>query len=153
MLQFMPPAPNVETFSLVQTFGRRLRAERERLSLSQAELGAVGGVQKLSQHLYETEERSPNAKYLTKLQEAGVDVAFVLFGKRASEAEPLTALDQELVDKVYENVERFGVDKFGAPLSTRERSKLFTFLYTVAASTTRIRDIEEGVRRFTGTDS
>lgn len=61
--------------------GDRLRAERERLGLSQEELGAIGGVRKQAQHLYEKGTRKPDADYLQKIASAGVDVAFVVLGQ------------------------------------------------------------------------
>ena len=131
------------------TFGQRLRMERERLSLTQTELGTHGGVKKLAQHLYESDARVPSVTYLLGLRRAGVDVTFVLFGV-ASEAgtkqPPL--LDQDLLDKVYENVEKFGVDAHGNPLPVRERSKLFGFLYAVAANAGQDTDIDASLTQY-----
>ena len=66
--------------------GLRLREERERLGLSQAEFGAIGGVRKLTQMHYERGRRSPSAEYLHRLQGRGVDSAYVLFGLRGTTA-------------------------------------------------------------------
>lgn len=67
--------------------GERLREERKRLGLSQADFGALGGVKANAQGKYEADERSPDAEYLTRLHEAGVDVLYLLTGKRT----PVTA--------------------------------------------------------------
>lgn len=63
-------------------FSERLKAERKRLGLNQADLGAVGGVTKGAQLNYESGERSPSAEYLQAIATAGVDVAYVLTGYR-----------------------------------------------------------------------
>jgi transcriptional regulator with XRE-family HTH domain len=131
------------------TFGHRLRLERERLSLTQAELGARGGVKKLAQHLYESDARVPSAQYLVGLRDAGVDVTFVLFGVPSEARQgPPAVLDQALLDRVYENVEKFGVDAHGNPLPVRERSRLFGFLYAVAANAGQDADVDASLRQY-----
>lgn len=61
----------------------RLREERERLGLSQTELGEVGGVRKQAQHLYETGARQPDMAYLSAIAAVGADVLYVLTGRRS----------------------------------------------------------------------
>ena len=68
------------------TFGDRLREERKRLGLNQTELAVLGGIVKFTQINYEKDERSPDIEYLLKLQKAGVDVYFLLTGKRTPPA-------------------------------------------------------------------
>lgn len=65
-------------------FGDRLREERTRLGLNQSECAAVAEVSKTTQFNYEKGERSPDAPYLAKVAEAGIDVLYVLTGNRAS---------------------------------------------------------------------
>ncbi|MDH0744813.1 helix-turn-helix domain-containing protein [Pseudomonas sp. GD03842] len=62
--------------------GRRLKEERKRLGLSQQEFGAVGGVEANAQGKYESGERIPRADYLADLEKRGVDILYVLSGKR-----------------------------------------------------------------------
>lgn len=99
------------------TIGERLRAERERLRLSQPELGVLGGVQKLAQINYEKDKRKPDAAYLAAVADAGVDVLYVLTGQRGqcvsetpkalaqSDAVPL--IDGERLARVVELLETF----------------------------------------------
>lgn len=68
--------------------GGRLREERERLGLNQAELGTSGGVQKLAQLKYEKGDRAPDADYLEAVAAKGVDVLYVLTGKRVGAPAP-----------------------------------------------------------------
>lgn len=63
--------------------GERLREERQRLGISQAELGAAGGVLKQAQLKYEKGERSPDADYLAAVARVGVDVLYVLTEDRS----------------------------------------------------------------------
>ncbi|UXY16703.1 helix-turn-helix domain-containing protein [Chitiniphilus purpureus] len=64
------------------TFGHRLRAERERVGLNQKEFGAIGGVSKTTQLNYEADERHPDTKYLDAIAAHGVDLVFLLTGRR-----------------------------------------------------------------------
>ena len=75
--------------------GERLKNEREKLGLSQEQLGAIGGVKKLAQFRYESGETFPNAQYLTEVSKVGIDVNYVLFGTRANNA--LTDEEQQLL--------------------------------------------------------
>jgi phage repressor protein C with HTH and peptisase S24 domain len=68
--------------SILSTFGGRLKEERARLSMSQTELAAIGGVGKTTQINYEKDARSPDAAYLSALARAGVDVQYLLTGHR-----------------------------------------------------------------------
>jgi len=68
----------------LDTFGDRLRLERERLGLSQEALGEIGGVKKLAQINYEKGKRHPDAEYLAAIAAAGVDVLYVLTGQNSN---------------------------------------------------------------------
>lgn len=70
----------------MDSIGSRLREERDRLGLTQTEVGDIAGVTKNTQRLYETDQRSPKADYLAALDAAGVDVSYVLTGRRGLEA-------------------------------------------------------------------
>ncbi|OCR21521.1 XRE family transcriptional regulator [Pseudomonas syringae] len=64
--------------------GQRLKQERLKLKLSQSALGAIGGVETNAQGNYENGIRSPRADYLSRIAQAGIDVAFVVTGLRVS---------------------------------------------------------------------
>lgn len=76
--------------------GDRLREERERLGLTQEQLGEAAGVRKLAQHKYEKGERPPNVRYLSEAAAAGVDVLYVITGARGGVV--LTREETALVD-------------------------------------------------------
>lgn len=71
--------------------GSRLREERERLKLTQRAFGDIGGVEPNAQGKYESGERAPKADYLAAVAAQGVDVLYVLTGRR----EPLGADRQD----------------------------------------------------------
>lgn len=66
----------------MKTFCDRLIEERKKRKLNQTKFGALGGVGKGAQINYESGERSPDVEYLSALASAGVDVAYILTGKR-----------------------------------------------------------------------
>lgn len=68
----------------MSTIGDRLKNERERLGLSQTQLGAIGGVQKQSQLKYENGATYPNANYLNEVAKVGIDILYVVLGTRAN---------------------------------------------------------------------
>ncbi len=74
----------MSTIIIMKTgIGNRLREERERLCLSQGLFAGKVGVSRMSQVNYESGKRSPDSSYLLAAYEAGIDVAYVITGKRA----------------------------------------------------------------------
>lgn len=63
--------------------GTRLKLERHRVGLGQLEFGEKCGVSKTSQFNYESDARSPDAAYLRAAYDLGVDVFYVITGKRS----------------------------------------------------------------------
>lgn len=64
------------------TIGNRLKEERNKLGLSQEQLGLIGHVTKLTQLKYESDISYPTAKYLAEVSRIGIDVFYVLHGIR-----------------------------------------------------------------------
>jgi len=77
-------------------FGERLKEERKRLKLSQEVLAEAGGVKRLAQQQYESENSVPNLRYLSAIGGTGISLLYVLFGIRQSDA-PLTP---EQIDRI-----------------------------------------------------
>ena len=73
--------------------GARLKSERLRLGLSQATIGAIGGVEVNAQRRYENGTRFPRADYLALIAQSGVDVLFVITGMRT---------ESGIADKAFE---------------------------------------------------
>ncbi len=68
------------------TFGARLKEERRRLGLKQAEFADLVGTDVPKQSLYETDKRQLRGAYLERVSKAGVDVVYVITGRRSSGA-------------------------------------------------------------------
>ncbi len=62
-------------------FGSRIRAERERLGMTQRVFGEIGGVEPNAQGKYESGERTPRVDYLAAVAARGVDALYVLSGR------------------------------------------------------------------------
>lgn len=77
----------------MDNFPIRLKQERQRLHMNQTEFAGSGGVQKQAQFTYEKGLRYPDASYLARIAEIGVDVLYLLTG-RASDPATL-ALDPD----------------------------------------------------------
>lgn len=72
--------------------GDRLREERERLGLTQDQMG----VAPKTQRFYEKGERSPDIDYLAQFAEQGADVLYIVTGQRSA-----TSLDQQQLLAAY----------------------------------------------------
>jgi transcriptional regulator with XRE-family HTH domain len=70
------------------TFAARLKTERGRLGLTQAELAELGGVHLNSQAGYERDTSSPTAEYLARVAMHGVDISYLFHGTYADTTVP-----------------------------------------------------------------
>ena len=106
------------------TLGDRLKEEREKLGVSQSVFGELGGVTKASQINYEKGTRSPDAAYLSGVAEVGVDVGYVLSGKRTITEEKINEELRYLAD-AYEAIDTalFEADKFLEPNKKRQAAE------------------------------
>ncbi len=66
----------------METFCARLLEERNRLGLRQADLAEKAGVARTTYLNYETGERTATVPFLLGLLAAGVDVVYLLTGRR-----------------------------------------------------------------------
>lgn len=109
-----------------EPFSARLLAERKRLKQNQAEFGALGGVSRLAQLNYEHGDRAPSAEYLLKLDEAGVDVVYLLTGQRVG----INALDWDVVERAFKLVFRMVQDEPDMRFSSDHLFDLFKTIWT-----------------------
>lgn len=94
----------------------RLVKERESLKLTQDEMAARCGLSKRSYCAYEAGETQPKAPFLAALSNAGVDVLYVLTGKRQA---PQREMDPETLDALQTRGITIEEDKlFGARVVT-----------------------------------
>lgn len=85
----------------MSTKGNRLREEREKLGISQEELGAIGGVSRGAQGRYEGDERAPDWIYMERLAQHGVDVLYVITGQRIQAAAALLTAEESTMVETY----------------------------------------------------
>ncbi len=113
---------------IAEGFGNRLREERNRLGLTQAELGQVAGIQRLAQSQYEAETRVPNIRYLSEIGAAGVDLHYILFGKSKA-GNPLSETEIRSVEQeAFNLVEDYVKLRCRGELSAEGRFVLFELL-------------------------
>lgn len=65
-----------------QLFGARLEEERKKLRLNQADFAELGGMKPRAYWNYEQGKVAPDAEFLARLCENGVDVLYVITGQR-----------------------------------------------------------------------
>lgn len=75
--------------------GDRLKAERERLGLTQPEFAEVAGAKKRTLIDWEKGVSSPTAVQLAALATVGVDVLYVLTGERSQPVAPTQELPRQ----------------------------------------------------------
>jgi transcriptional regulator with XRE-family HTH domain len=117
-------------------FGKNLKVERLRLGLNQSELAQIGGVSKATQVAYEADKTRPDATYLARVSEAGVDVHWLLTGRRAA-----PGVQWELLFDLLALVEEW-IGERGKPTSSSERNDLLRNLYAQFCADNRI-DVEQ----------
>ncbi len=79
----------------MENFGSRLKEERKRLGFNQAQLAELASTSNVAQSRYESGDRSPDWEYLSRVADVGVDVLYVLTGRR--DTSNLTASEVDLV--------------------------------------------------------
>lgn len=123
------------------TVGDRLRQERERLGMSQSTFGEWGGVSKVAQINYETGKRSPKASYFDALARIGVDISYVLSGKRRDPAEKVFDPDEDIAKPVPQ-IEPVGLRIAEWRSAARHTRSAAAALLGISAD--ELKDIEQG---------
>lgn len=110
------------------TIGERLREERERTGLNQADFAAIGGASKRSQIDWEKGVAAPNATFLSAVAAHGVDVTYVITGVRMDEVsrQHLTRMLEFSVRKGGDDLVKLAEEAFGAQAELIRQSRLFT---------------------------
>lgn len=82
----------------MSNFTKRFLEERHRVKLNQQELADAVGISKRSIGNYERGERRPDAEVLVKLGKVGVNVCYLLTGKRISSMLGLEPMQRAVLD-------------------------------------------------------
>lgn len=86
------------------SIGARLREERLRLNLNQADFAALAGASKRAQLKWEQGESAPAATVLSAFAEAGADVLYIITGKRSADPETWALKIEEQIDQIERRV-------------------------------------------------
>lgn len=124
------------------SFGSRLRLERDRLGLTQEKFAALGGVKRVSQHLYEQDVRTPDITYLMRLKQGGVDTWFLIDGARTA-AGAGSQLPKSAYLSAFRAVDELARDRDGQALPLAERERLFDFLLTLMQNENSLASLDE----------
>lgn len=109
-------------------FGLRLKEERKRLGLNQAEFAQIGGVGRLAQLQYESEATAPTTRYLSAVGAIGVDLVYLVANIRL-EADGLGAEQRERVERrAFEWVETCAETEPGGKMSAEARRLLYQII-------------------------
>jgi transcriptional regulator with XRE-family HTH domain len=127
--------PKVNQWSSIVNLGSRLKSERLRLGLSQAEFASLGGVGKSSQIHYESGDRTPDSNYLIALSSHGVDVSYVLLGTTAGSA-PAPTVDTELLTQIIEAVDAWSNER-ERPITSAVKAELIALFFEQFSRTGR----------------
>lgn len=82
------------------SIGERIREERKKLQLSQADFAKAAGCSRNAQAIYERNESLPGAAYLLSLSGIGIDAAYILTGHRTPDFGDISNDELELI-KLY----------------------------------------------------
>lgn len=74
--------------------GVRLKAERQRIGIAPTEFATLCGVSRTTQFNYEAGDRAPDAEYLQRAHETGIDVQYVITGHKAECREDFVVVPQ-----------------------------------------------------------
>jgi transcriptional regulator with XRE-family HTH domain len=128
----------------MSVFSERLKEERKRLNLNQTDFGEIAGVGKEAQLHYEKGNRCPDADYLMAVAAAGVDVLYLLTGKRMSALDMALSADEADLVAAYRRADSH------TPVSARQLiAKLASSLAPEDTSIQRPRDAnpsQQGLR-------
>lgn len=87
----------------METIGKRLGSERKKIGVTQGDFAEKLGITVQSQGNYERDVRSPSAEYLLSADSLGVDILYVLTGRRAgAPVNDLNSSEQALLS-MYRN--------------------------------------------------
>lgn len=94
--------------------------------MTQEAFGALGGVKRETQYLYEKGIRIPSIGYLLNIVAGGANLEFLAFGDRGQNQRKNVCINREVHLSVYKLVEEFAKDQKGKPLlNIEQRAAIF----------------------------
>lgn len=118
-----------EFMNKILDIGARLKEERRRLGMNQADFAALGDAGRASQFNYESGGRSPDANYLAAIAEAGADIGYIVTGRHSNSSVTKGAVvEWALLEQVIVGVEAF-LTEHKAKLRPDKKAGLIRVLY------------------------
>lgn len=106
-------------------FGERLKEERKRLKMSQAQFAEAGGIQRLAQLQYEAETTAPTTRYLSAIAAAGADLSYLVLGIRFGQGGLAPDQAQRVEDRAFEWIQKCADSQPDGRLSADTHKMLF----------------------------
>lgn len=113
-------------------YGERIKEERQRLKLTQADFAKLAGVSRQSQANYEVEEREPSALYLINLYDQ-VDVPYILSGRRGNAG----GIDPKVVEAILNAIDGWA-DETNRRVPQDIKAEMLTLFLKQAMSTGKL---------------
>lgn len=110
------------------SIGSRLKEERGRLRLSQTALAEVAGVSKTTQVFYEADERVPDANYLSLVSKHGVDVSYIITGRREADMAAST-FNRQLMADILKAIDLWVAGR-GRPVAVETKAEIAALFYS-----------------------
>ena len=135
-------------------FAGRLRMERLRLNLTQAQVAAAAGISPPTQVGYEKGVRSPDVHYLAAIEQLGLDSRFVLTGQQTKVA-ALALIDCDFFQELQEMTDEWFLAERGITNNRRGSVKIARLLYEILivdrdSSPERVHGILRGIDEVRG---
>lgn len=122
-----------ETLWNPESIGERIKSERRRLGLSQDKFASAGGIKRTTLYQYEHGDRLPSFGFLLKTAVAGLDLGYIIYGKRNLRLEEGVNLKQSELDRILALVDQYARDGKGRALSFEYRRELTEQLIAMVA--------------------
>lgn len=133
------------------SIGARLKEERTRIKMNQDEFGKACGVRRRAISTYENGERTPDAGVLESADKIGVDVTYVITGKRQNEFTPQhEELDVDILEGTLANLYlvELTTTTLWQKLPPRKQAKVIAMLYRAFKAAGKVDSsmIEDAIR-------
>lgn len=115
----------LHSLTIRKKFGERLRAERRRLGFTQDKFAELGGVKRVSQHLYESGRRVPSSSYLQLITKHGVDLPYLIEYSEQEAGSSSINLTVDALANIYHQIEKYSANRPDGPMGLSERVQLF----------------------------
>jgi transcriptional regulator with XRE-family HTH domain len=130
MGRYVPKVNN--RYDMTQSIGARLLSERERKGLTQGRICEITGVSRKTQFTYETGARLPDASYLAAIDAAGLDLLYIVTGRRTN-----GSINDALLQDVLKRVDD-AVAAVKPEMTVAVKARLISLVYLTASESGRV---------------